>query len=187
METVWQCEKKAFCLDILEKHWPDVPRAEDITEVDVDDIPEAEVWAGGFPCEDVSLARMGSRSGLKGSQSGLFYDFARLIEKRRPELVVLENVAALLSSHDGGISQSSFGRWPTAGMASLGEFLTVDFGVPESRSRVSIVGSLGGADAAGSVLFEPECGDRDSEKGGQDGEAPVSPFATSVGNPEKDS
>ena len=101
IQTVWQCEKKSFCLDILDKHWPDVPRVADITEVDADDIPEAEIWAGGFPCQDVSLARMGPRSGLRGKQSGLFYDFAQLIGARRPELVVLENVAALLSSHEG--------------------------------------------------------------------------------------
>lgn len=101
VETVWQCEKKSFCLDILAKHWPDVPRTDDITKVVADDIPEAEIWAGGFPCQDVSLARMGPRSGLRGKQSGLFYDFAQLIGARRPEIVILENVAALLSSHDG--------------------------------------------------------------------------------------
>ncbi len=64
IETVWQCEKKPFCLDILAKHWPEVPRTDDITKVVPDDIPEAEIWAGGFPCQDVSLARMGPRSVL---------------------------------------------------------------------------------------------------------------------------
>ena len=101
LESVWQCEIKPFCLDILEQHWPLVPRATDIRKVDADDIPNAAIWAGGFPCQDVSLARMGPRSGLRGRQSGLFYDFAELIEERRPPLVVLENVAALLSSHEG--------------------------------------------------------------------------------------
>jgi DNA (cytosine-5)-methyltransferase 1 len=186
METVWQCEKKEFCLDILEKHWPDVPRAEDITEVDADDIPEAEIWVGGFPCQDVSLARMGPRSGLRGKQSGLFYDFAKLIEARRPEVVVLENVAALLSSHDGRDFAIILRTLADIGYGVAWRVLDSRyFGVPQSRSRVFIVGSLRGADAAGSILFESERGDRDSEKSGSVGEKSVSPFAVSVGNSQQ--
>jgi len=186
METVWQCEKKEFCLDILEKHWPNVPRATDIQEVAANDIPEADVWVGGFPCQDVSLARMGPRSGLKGKQSGLFYDFAQLIDARRPQVVVLENVAALLSSHDGrdfaiilrSLADIGYGlAWRV--------FDSRYFGIPQSRSRVFVVGALGDPDSAGQILFEPECGDRDSEKSRPDGPKPISPFAVSVGNPQQ--
>jgi len=186
MQTVWQSEKKPFCLDILEKHWPQVPRNSDIQEVIADDIPEADIWAGGFPCQDVSLARMGPRSGLRGKQSGLFYDFAQLIGERRPQLVVLENVAALLSSHDGRDFAVILRTLADFGYGVAWRVLdSRHFGIPQSRTRVFIVGSLGGADAAGSVLFEPECGDRDSEKSRPDGEKFVSPFAISVGNPKQ--
>lgn len=186
MQTVWQCEKKPFCLDILEKHWPHVERVGDITKVRADDIPTASVWVGGFPCQDVSLARMGPRSGLRGRESGLFYDFAELISQRRPSLVVLENVAALLSSHDG----RDFGVVVRT-LAELGygvAWRVLDsryFGVPQSRSRVFIVGSLRGPTSAGSVLLEPERGDRDSEKGRHNGAKSISPFQISVGNPEQ--
>ncbi len=186
MESVWQCEKKSFCLDILEQHWPHVPRAADITEVDPDDIPNAEVWAGGFPCQDVSLARMGPRSGLRGKQSGLFYDFAELIGDRRPPLVVLENVAALLSSHDGRDFAILLRTLADFGYGVAWRVLDSRyFGVPQSRSRVFIVGSLGGPASAGSVLFESECGDRDSEKSRSNGEKLVSPFQISVGDSRK--
>lgn len=186
METVWQCEKKTFCLDILEKHWPDVPRASDIQEVDPYDIPDADIWVGGFPCQDISLARMGPRSGLRGAQSGLFYDFAKLIEARRPEIVVLENVAALLSSHDGRDFAIILRTLADIGYGVAWRVLdSRHFGVPQSRSRVFIIGSLRGAAAAGSVLFEPERGDRNSEKGEKDGEKSISPFAISVGNPRQ--
>lgn len=183
IDTVWQCEKKDFCLDILGQHWPDVPRASDITEVVPDDISDADIWAGGFPCQDVSLARMGPRSGLRGKQSGLFYDFAQLIEARRPPLVVLENVAALLSSHDGRDFAVILRTLADIGYGVAWRVLdSRHFGVPQSRTRVFVVGSLRGAASAGSVLFEPECGDRDSEKGRSDGEKLVSPFSISVGN-----
>lgn len=186
IETVWQCEKKEFCLDILEKHWPDVPRAYDIQEVDVDDIPEADIWVGGFPCQDVSLARMGPRSGLRGKQSGLFYDFAQLIAKRRPPLIILENVAALLSSHDGRDFAVILRTLAELGYGVAWRVLDSRyFGIPQSRTRVFIVGSLGGEASAGSVLFEPECGDRDSQKSRPDGEKSVSPFAISVGDPKQ--
>jgi len=183
IKTVWQCEIKDFCLDILNKHWPHIPKATDITEVNSDDIPQAEIWAGGFPCQDVSLARMGPRRGLRGTQSRLFYDFARLIDACRPEVVVLENVAALLSSHDG----RDFGIILRT-LADIGygvAWRVLDsryFGVPQSRTRVFVVGALGGADAAGSILFDYECGDRNTEKIRSDGEELVSPFAISVGN-----
>lgn len=186
IETVWQCEKKPFCLDILEKHWPTVPRASDIREVDADDIPEAEIWAGGFPCQDVSLARMGPRSGLRGKQSGLFYDFAQLIGARRPPLVILENVAALLSSHDGRDFAIILRTLADLGYGLAWRVLDSRyFGIPQSRTRVFIVGSLGGPASAGSVLFEPECGDRDSEKSRSNGKESISPFAISVGNPKQ--
>ena len=136
METVYQVEKKQFCLDILEKHWPDVVRDADIQEVNADDIPDAEVWAGGFPCQDVSLARMGPRKGLRGSQSGLFYDFAELIGERRPQLVVLENVAALLSSHSGRDFAIVLRTLADFGYGLAWRVLdSRHFGIPQSRTR----------------------------------------------------
>lgn len=186
METVYQVEKKQFCLDILEKHWPNVRRDTDIQGVDADDIPEAEVWAGGFPCQDVSLARMGPRQGLRGNQSGLFYDFAELIGERLPKLVVLENVAALLSSHGGRDFAIVLRTLADFGYGLAWRVLDSRyFGVPQSRTRVFIVGSLGGPAGAGKVLFEPECGDRDSEKSRSDGEKSISPFAIRVGDPQR--
>ncbi|MFD3801476.1 DNA cytosine methyltransferase [Kocuria palustris] len=183
MQTVWQCEIKEFCRDILSQYWPEVAKAVDILEVEPNDIPDAEIWAGGFPCQDISLARMGPRSGLRGSQSGLFFKFAELLEARRPETVILENVAALLSSNQG----RDFGLIIRT-LADLGygvAWRVLDsryFGVPQSRSRIFIVGSLRGPEAAASVLFEPECGDRNSEKSRSNGTKSISPFAVSVGN-----
>lgn len=186
MQTVWQCEIKPFCLDVLERHWPGIPRGTDIRNVLPEDVPDADVWAGGFPCQDISLARMGPRSGLQGNQSGLFFEFARLLEARRPKVVVLENVAGLLSSNQG----RDFGLVIRT-LADLGygvAWRVLDsrhFGVPQSRTRVFIVGYLGDPQAAASVLFEPECGDRDSEKSRSNGEKSVSPFAISVGDSKR--
>ena len=71
-KVTMQCEIDKFCRAILEAHWPTTPRFKDIKEVADADVPISDVWAGGFPCQDVSLARMGPRAGLKGKKSGLF-------------------------------------------------------------------------------------------------------------------
>ncbi|MEX0990599.1 MAG: DNA (cytosine-5-)-methyltransferase [Actinomycetota bacterium] len=186
LETVWQCEIKPFCLEILEQHWPNVPRAHDIKEVDPEDIPDVTVWAGGFPCQDVSLARMGPRSGLRGRQSGLFFDFARLVDARRPPTVVIENVPGLLSSHGGrdfGIVVQS--------LADLGYGVAWRvlnsryFGVPQSRQRVFIVGCDRDPGRAGRILFESERGDGDPPTRGPNGEKPLSAFKRVLGDPVK--
>src|SRR5688572_18668538 len=68
-KTTSQCEINKFCRAILEKHWPNIPRTTNIKELTNGAIPIADVWTGGFPCQDVSLARMGPRAGLKGARS----------------------------------------------------------------------------------------------------------------------
>src|SRR5262249_30378919 len=71
-QITYQCEIDPFCRAILKKHWPDVPKEEDIRKIPSGSaIPVCDVWVGGFPCQDVSLARMGPRAGLSGQQSGL--------------------------------------------------------------------------------------------------------------------
>ena len=64
--------------------------------------PEADLWAGGWPCQDVSHANA-QREGIHGDRSGLFFTFAELAGEVHPRWIVLENVSGLLSS-DGGTS-----------------------------------------------------------------------------------
>ena len=96
------CEKDDFCLSVLKRHWPNVPRATDIEDLEAKDVPEAEHLDGGLSCQDLSLARTPhGRTGLQGAQSGLFFRFLELIAAHRPRVVLLENVAGLLNSHQG--------------------------------------------------------------------------------------
>ena len=54
MNVVAQCEIDPFCQTLLRAHWPDVKLLGDISKVESKDLPDADVWAGGFPCQDVS-------------------------------------------------------------------------------------------------------------------------------------
>ncbi len=183
-EIVVQCEVDSFCNDILARHWPDVPRLADIREVKSAAVPEADVWVGGFPCQDVSLARMGTRAGLRGKRSGLFHQFARLIGECRPRVVVIENVPGLLSSHNG----RDFGLIHKT-LAELGYSLgwrvlnSKHFGVPQSRQRVYIVGCHRDRTGPAEILFEPERGSGHAAARQPNGAKPVSPFKTSFGDP----
>ena len=182
----FHCEIKPFCRHILGQHWPDLPVHNDIRNLDEADIPEADVWAAGFPCQDLSLARMGPRSGLRGSQSGLFHEFVRLVRGRAPRAIVLENVHGLLSSHGGrdfaivlkALDELGYG----VGWRVLN---SKDFGVPQQRRRVYIVAMHRDRRGPGEVLFEPQCGDWNTEKGRQNGEKPASLFQTIIGDTRK--
>lgn len=185
-EISFQCEIESYCNEILSQHWPGVPRHTNIKELDHAEIPLSDVWLGGFPCQDVSLARMGQRKGLKGARSGLFHNFAELLKEGRPRVFVIENVPGLLSSHGG----RDFGLIVRT-LAELGYSVgwrvlnSKDFGVPQSRRRVYIVGCYGDGAGAGSILFEPECSKRDAQAGQSNGTPPLSPFKEIVGDPIK--
>jgi DNA (cytosine-5)-methyltransferase 1 len=156
IKPVFQCEIDSFCNSVLARHWPKVEKHKDIRDLEPLSIPEADVWCGGFPCQDVSVARgwLG-RDGFKGQNTGLFYPFAKLIESRRPQVVIMENVTGLLNSHNGQdfsillhtLSSLGYGvSWRTLN--------TRYFGAPQSRPRVYICAWKDSVDSACHVLFE---------------------------------
>lgn len=181
-----QCEINSFCIDILNKHWPEVKRLNDIREVKRADVPTVDVWTGGFPCQDVSLARMGPRAGLRGKRSGLFYEYARLIGECLPRVIVLENVPGLLSSHGGRDFEIIIRTLADLGYGVGWRVLNSKyFGVPQSRQRVYIVGCYRDGQSAGEILFEPERRSGNDAAGRQNGQESVSPFKKSFGDPSK--
>jgi len=88
-EIRWQVEIDPFCLAVLEKHWPDVRRYEDVRTVGAE-LGYVDVICGGFPCQDLSSA--GKRAGVDGDRSGLWREFIRIVGTCWPRCVVVENV-----------------------------------------------------------------------------------------------
>jgi len=96
MRTVFQVEIDDYARRVLAKHWPAVPKFRDVQEVGAHNLPPCDVLCGGFPCQDISIA--GDRAGIDaGERSGLWREFVRLIRELRPEVVILENVRAILA------------------------------------------------------------------------------------------
>jgi len=154
IETVSVSEIDPYANAVLAERFPGAPNLGSITEVDANDIPEADIWSGGFPCQDLSVA--GKRAGFAGKRSSLAFTFLDLVEQRRPRWLVLENVPGLFSSNNG----ADFGRLLYE-MEQLGygvSWRTLDaryFGVAQRRRRVFLVASLE-SDRAGEVLLECE-------------------------------
>ena len=154
MECAWQVEIDEHCNDVLRQHWPEVERYGDVKEIDGQDLEPVDLIAGGFPCQDVSVA--GRRAGLAGKRSGLWWEFHRILEEHHPAWAVIENVPGLLSSNRGldfatvvlGLAQLGYGiAWRVLDAQN--------FGVPQRRRRIFIVGHLGNHRAV-EVLFESE-------------------------------
>jgi len=141
MKPVFHCEIDSYCQRILKRHWPEVPLHGDITTLKTENIPEADLWAGGWPCQDVSHANA-QREGIHGDRSGLFFTFAKLARKVRPAWIVLENVSGLLSSDGGSAFESVINELEKIGY--LGIWFTcntLSAGLPHNRERVFLVGS----------------------------------------------
>ena len=100
METIAFCEIDKKCQLVLKKHWPGVPIYDDIKtltkdRLEKDGIDRPDIICGGFPCQDISVA--GKQVGIKGKRSGLWSEYARLIDELKPDYAIIENVANLRS------------------------------------------------------------------------------------------
>ena len=95
MVCKWQVEIDDYANRVLAKHWPNVHRERDIRSAGRHNLERVDVICGGFPCQDISYAGQGA--GLDGERSGLFFEAIRVVRELRPRVVVLENVAALLT------------------------------------------------------------------------------------------
>ena len=135
--------------------------ADDITKLKAGDIPYADIWCFGFPCQDISIA--GKQQGLSGTRSGIYHNIIALIkgkkEDDKPTYLFIENVKNLLSVNGGFDFATVLTEMDAAGYDCSWQVLnSKDFGVPQNRERVFIVGNLR-ARGAGEILpVNPENG-----------------------------
>lgn len=117
--------------------------ADDIRTVEAGELPYADCWCAGFPCQDTSVA--GRQLGFDGNRSSLYFEIIRLLkgksEKDRPRWVFLENVKNLLSVNRGwDFARVLFALDEIGYDAEWGLLNSKNFGVPQNRERVFIIG-----------------------------------------------
>lgn len=140
LEPAFHCEIDPHCQAILKRHWPEVPLHDDIQTLAPETIPQTDLWAAGWPCQDLSHANS-QREGLQGARSGLFFRFAELAQELTPKWLVLENVAGLLSADGGTAFESVIDELEEIGY--LGIWFTCNLlsaGLPHNRERVFLIG-----------------------------------------------
>jgi DNA (cytosine-5)-methyltransferase 1 len=116
---------------------------EDIHNLEVKQIPTVTMATASFPCNDLSLA--GMRKGLSGKQSSAFWRFVRILdemERRRPPIVLLENVAGFLTSHGGRDFQAALLALNRLGYTTDAIIIDASRFVPQSRVRLFVIGVL---------------------------------------------
>ena len=139
-QCVFSSEWDRFAKVTYRENFGEVPFG-DITKIDADKIPKHDVLVAGFPCQAFSIA--GFKGGFDDTRGTLFFDVARIIKARRPEAFLLENVKGL-AGHDKKRTLSVILRTLRE---DLGYFVpdpqiinARDFGVPQNRERIFIVG-----------------------------------------------
>lgn len=135
---------------------------ENIRDIDARGLKDFDLLVGGFPCQPFSVA--GKRQGVNDERGDLFFELARILEAKRPQYFIFENVPGLLGNDKG----ATFAKIIET-LCDLGycvEWLVHDssgFGVPQSRKRVYIAGCLG-ADCSGKILAFGKSDEENSRK-----------------------
>ncbi|CYZ52018.1 prophage LambdaSa2%2C type II DNA modification methyltransferase [Streptococcus suis] len=121
-----------------------------VTDESVRGIGRVDVICGGFPCQAFSIA--GKRAGFEDTRGTLFFEIARFASILRPKYLFLENVTGLLSHDNGNTFETILGALDELGYdAEWQVFNSKNFGVPQNRERVFIIGHLRGA--GGRAIF----------------------------------
>ena len=140
---VWYCDNNKYAVQVYNKNFKEKYMPTDIREVETRSIPDFDLLCAGFPCQSFSVA--GKRKGFDDTRGTLFFEIARILRDKRPGHLLLENVKGLLSHDSGKTFQTILGVLSDIGYRVQWRVLnSKDFGVPQNRERVFIIGHLGG-------------------------------------------
>lgn len=113
----------------------------DITKIRGGELPDFDLFVGGFPCQTFSIA--GKRKGFEDTRGTLFFDIARILEAKKPRFILLENVKGLLSHDEGKTFKTIIKTLDGLGYdVEWCVYNSTDFGRPQSRPRVYIAGAI---------------------------------------------
>ena len=145
IETVWQVEQSEFCRAILERHFPDAKRHNDVRKVGARNLCRVDIISGGSPCQDVSGASP-RRKGLEGERSRLWREMRRVCAELLPSWCIFENVPDL---RDRG-ADTIAGAMEDIGYSCAAVVVGANLlGAPHRRERAWLVCHLDGGDDFG--------------------------------------
>jgi len=142
VSCVGYSEIDKYAIKVYERNFNGHTNYGNATTINAKELPDFDLLVGGFPCQAFSIA--GKRKGFDDTRGTLFFDIARILAEKKPKHLVLENVKGLLSHEQGRTFQTIIGVLADLGYGVEWQVLnSKDFGVPQNRERVIIVGHLG--------------------------------------------
>lgn len=146
-EHVWSCEIDPQCLNTIRQNYTPSIIYEDIRERNTDELPEIDLYVCGFPCQPFS--NIGRKKGLLDERGNIFSICMNVIQTKKPSYFILENVKGILTVNDGKmwkLIMKSMKHLQTLGYSVDWKILnTLDYGIPQNRERVYIVGTRTGS------------------------------------------
>lgn len=139
---IYSNEWDKYANSVYRRHYGECDNR-DIRNVEASEIPDFDLLCGGFPCQSFSIA--GKRGGFEDTRGTMFFEIARIIKEKRPRLLLLENVKGLLNHDQGRTFGTILSTLDELGYDAQWQVLnSKNFGVPQNRERVYIVGHLRG-------------------------------------------
>ena len=137
MKCVFSAEINPHACQMYEANFGHNPYC-DVTKVNPQDIPDFDILCAGFPCQAFSIA--GKKLGFNEARGTLFFEICRIVEAKRPKVLILENVKNLLVHDNKNTFKVILNSLDSIGYNVQYKLLNAkDFGVPQSRERVIIV------------------------------------------------
>ncbi len=141
-ECVFSSDINTECQRTYNENFGEKPFG-DITQIDEKTIPDHDVLCGGFPCQPFSIS--GKQKGFDDTRGTLFFDICRILNEKKPSVVFLENVKHLVHHNGGKTLQTILDKLKDLGYSVSWRVLNgADYGVPQNRERIIIIGSLNG-------------------------------------------
>ncbi len=132
-----------YAIQVYKTHFPNYKEYGDVSKITWADVEDFDFLVGGFPCQSFSIA--GKRKGFDDTRGIMFFEIERCLREKQPRLLLLENVKGLLSHNKGRTFGVILNTLDELGYDLQWQVLnSKNFGVPQNRERVFIIGHLRG-------------------------------------------
>ena len=147
LECVGFSEVNNYAISIYSRWFPNHRNYGDATTIDTSELDDFSLLIGGFPCQSFSIA--GEQKGFNDTRGTLFFEIARVLQDKKPQYFLLENVKGLLSNNKGKTFKKILGICDELGYdVSWETHNSKNYGVPQNRERLFLKG-----------YFRERCGD----------------------------
>lgn len=141
-EIVYAVDIDEYCSKIYNSNFDHKCLVKDVRDINIEEVPDCDILMGGFPCQSFSIsAQNPPRLGYKDERGMLFFEMVKILKAKQPRFFIAENVKGLLSANKGKAFPMILKEFESAGYKIVYKLLNAsEYGVPQKRERVIIVG-----------------------------------------------